>query len=61
MSVQHDASDRCDCDGCRPSKVLDGDEMIAEFKKRHGLKSDELAKALQFIETFRPLARAVRG
>ncbi len=55
MSVQHDASDHCDCDGCRPSKVMDGREMLDAFKQKHGIKSDDLARSLMYLETFRPL------
>lgn len=38
-------------------RTLDGRALIEAFKKEHGIKSDELAKALMFIETFRPLPK----
>lgn len=51
--ADHDPDERCLL--CTPSRVPDGWALVDAFKKKHGLKSDGLAKALMFIETFRPL------
>jgi hypothetical protein len=46
------------CLFCRPTPVPDGRAMLDAFKKEHGIKDDQHARSLMFIETFRPLPRS---
>lgn len=49
MTCDHGPEDRCLL--CLPP---DGRALLDAFKKQHGLKSDDLARSLMFIETFKP-------
>lgn len=51
----HSEDERCLF--CTPSPVPDGRALLDAFKRQHGLKSDDLARSLMFIELFRPLPK----
>jgi hypothetical protein len=55
MTCDHDPDDVCDV--CRPSPVPDGRALLDAFKAKHGIKSDDLARSLMEIESFRPLPK----
>lgn len=43
-----------DPDACGPP-VPDARDVLEAFKKQHGIKSDDLARSLMFIENFAPI------
>lgn len=52
----HGPDERCLL--CLPTPVPDGRALLDAFKREHGIKSDDLARSLMVIESFRPEPKA---